>query len=105
MSTALDPMRRWLGLGSSQSSQRDISESPVAGPEATDAVDGLHYRTRRALGIATVVAGGVAMSHQPLADALAVTHGLVYWAQDMLCWCGRPRWPSLSSLVLAPSSC
>lgn len=75
MSTALDPMRRWLGLGSSQSSQRDVSESPVAGPEATDAVDGLHYRTRRALGIATVVAGGVAMSHQPLADALAVTHG------------------------------
>jgi hypothetical protein len=43
--------------------------------EADNAVEALQYGTRRALGVATVVAGGVALTHQPLADALAASHG------------------------------
>jgi hypothetical protein len=40
-----------------------------------DAVEAPHYGTRRALWIVTVVASGVALGHQPLADALVASHG------------------------------
>jgi hypothetical protein len=75
MSGAPDLMRTWLELGRSRSPRRDVRGSAVTAPKARDGVEALQYGTRRALGIATVVAGGVALTHQPLADALAASHG------------------------------
>jgi hypothetical protein len=40
-----------------------------------DPVEAPHYGTRRVLWIVTVVASGVALGHQPLAGALAASHG------------------------------
>jgi hypothetical protein len=42
--------------------------------EAADPVEALQDGTRRTLWVATVVAGGVALTHQPVADALAASH-------------------------------
>ena len=104
MSSAPDRMRRWLGWGRSRSSQRDLRESAVTAPEATDAAEALHYRTRQALGIIAVMAAAVALAHQPLAGALAASrgHGVLGAAHAVLVW--PARWLSLSSLLLAPSS-
>jgi hypothetical protein len=88
MSGAFEWMRRRLGLGRSRSSQRDVRESAITAPYATDITEVLHYKTRRALWIATVVAGAVALTHQPLVDALAASHGagVLEAAHAVLVW-------------------
>ena len=56
--------------------------------EDDDAVQALHCGTRRALWIVAVVAGSVALAHQPLVGLLAATHGhgVPGVAYDVLAW-------------------
>jgi hypothetical protein len=56
--------------------------------DGDDAVETLHYGTRRALWVVAVVAGSVALLHQPFADAVAASHdrGVLGTAHDVLMW-------------------
>lgn len=65
---------------------RRIGQTPFRGDD--HAVEALHYGTRRALWVVTVVAGGVALAHQPFADALAASHGhgVLGAVRDVLLW-------------------
>jgi hypothetical protein len=74
MSAGLDPMRRWLG-GRSRSSPGGIPSSAVTASTPGDTVEALEHRTRRALGVVTVLAGGAALTQHALAGALAASHG------------------------------
>jgi hypothetical protein len=74
VSDALEPKRQQLRLRRSRSSQREIRRPAVTVPGA-EPVEALHYRTRQTLGAATVLASVVALTHQPVAGALAVSRG------------------------------
>jgi hypothetical protein len=81
-------MRKWLEVGRSQSPHRGTPKLAVNTHAPRDAVEALHYKTRRALATATIVAGTVALAHQPLAAALAASHvaGALGAAHEVLTW-------------------
>jgi hypothetical protein len=57
-------------------------------PKNDEAIETFNYTTRRALWVVTVVAGGVALAHQPFSGALAASHGhgVLGAAHDVLMW-------------------
>jgi hypothetical protein len=74
--------------------------------EGDQAVESLHYRTRRALWLVTVVAGSAALLHQPVAGALAASHdhGVLGAAHDVLMWpfpLAQPVLAGVGAFVLA----
>src|SRR5215831_15923782 len=87
MNPAHEPKRRWLRWGRPRSSQRSLEGSAVPVPVERQSVEALHYGTRRTLGTVTLIAGVVALTHQPVTDALTASHGAVLSAAHaVLVW-------------------